>query len=785
MGVRIRRHDWSRTPLGPPARWPQSLKTAVGIMLTSRYAMFVWWGRALINLYNDAYRPMLGARHPTALGRSAQDVWSEIWHQIGPRTDSVLLRGEATFDDALLLLMARHGYSEETYFTFSYSPIPGDDGGIGGLFCTVTEETQRIIGERRLRTFRDLAADIAEARTEEDICRRAIRSLGANTRDLPFVAIYLTDADGGRARLVSAASIESGHPACPQTVDLRADPQRSWPFSEAAMNGNLVIVGNVDRRFGPDLPTGAWARPPEIVVGLPIVRRRQGWPVGVLVAGPNPHRPFDAEVRAFLELITGQIAAVLSIARAHEEERRRAETLAQLRRESTHRDRALSESERRFRLLANMVPEMIWTADPDGVLTFTNDRWLEYCGLTVDQNAQGWPSLVLHPDDRDRCLAAWTAALRDGSDYEIEARNRRHDGVYRWFLTRAAPVRDADGRTTAWFGASTDIDDRKRDEQALQQSRERLRLVLTTTGIRGWTWDLSTDQVTCVMPGESDESVIGGIAHFLAAVHPDDRDEVGRAFARAAADHTHFEREFRVVGDGGEHWLIARGTMQRDEFGRPTLMVGVNIDITERRRAEERQRLLVNELNHRVKNSLATVQSIAMQSLRRAASPQQFQEAFGSRLRALSQAHDLLTKSAWQGASLGKLVQQTLAPYRVREGARITVDGPEVRLGPNAAVTLHMAFHELATNAAKYGALSASGGQVRVVWTIDRDAGVDLQWTESGGPAVAPPRRRGFGSRLIERGVARELAGDVRLDFAVAGLSCRLRLPLSGQVAAA
>ena len=153
MGARMRAFDWRTTPLGPPESWPQSLKTAVGIMLTSRYPMFVWWGRDRINLYNDAYIPVLGTRHPAALGQPAKDIWAEIWDEVGPRSDAVLLRGEATFDQNLLLLMERHGYPEETYFTFSYSPIRGDDGRINGVFCACTEETQRVIGERRLNLF--------------------------------------------------------------------------------------------------------------------------------------------------------------------------------------------------------------------------------------------------------------------------------------------------------------------------------------------------------------------------------------------------------------------------------------------------------------------------------------------------------------------------------------------------------------------------------------------------------------------------------------------------------
>jgi PAS domain-containing protein len=151
MGALMGAFDWSQTAVGPVETWPQSLRTAVRIILTSRYAMFIWWGRELVNLYNDPYRSFLGGKHPAALGKSAREVWAEIWDSIGPRTDAVLLRGESTFDEAFLLLMERHGYLEETYFTFAYSPLPDDRSQIGGIFCAVTEETPAARDCRRHR----------------------------------------------------------------------------------------------------------------------------------------------------------------------------------------------------------------------------------------------------------------------------------------------------------------------------------------------------------------------------------------------------------------------------------------------------------------------------------------------------------------------------------------------------------------------------------------------------------------------------------------------------------
>ena len=173
LGELIRKRDWSQTSLGPVESWPQALKTAVGIMLTSRQPMFVWWGDELINLYNDAYKSIVGGKHPQALGQPASVVWREIWDQVGPRAESAISENKGTYDEALLLIMERNGYSEETYYTFSYSPVPNDEGGTGGIFCANSEDTQRIIGERQLALLRDLAASTADARTIDEACARS------------------------------------------------------------------------------------------------------------------------------------------------------------------------------------------------------------------------------------------------------------------------------------------------------------------------------------------------------------------------------------------------------------------------------------------------------------------------------------------------------------------------------------------------------------------------------------------------------------------------------------
>jgi two-component sensor histidine kinase len=202
------------------------------------------------------------------------------------------------------------------------------------------------------------------------------------------------------------------------------------------------------------------------------------------------------------------------------------------------------------------------------------------------------------------------------------------------------------------------------------------------------------------------------------------------------------------------------------------------LDVSERKQAEARQALLVEELNHRVKNTLATVQAIAAHTLRTAASPERFIEAFEGRLRALSQTHNLLNRSYWAGASLHEVLAQELAPHALEDRSRFRLSGDNVRLGPIAAVTLGMAFHELVTNAAKYGALSVPAGHIQVVWRSDGKGRLKLDWQEEDGPSVQQPRCHGFGSRLIEQILASELDGEVHLDFAEKGVRCTMDMAL-------
>lgn len=338
---------------------------------------------------------------------------------------------------------------------------------------------------------------------------------------------------------------------------------------------------------------------------------------------------------------------------------------------------------------------------------------------------------------------------------------------------------DAVARVDALQSALTELEARRQAEAALGED---LYFALNAARLGSWKLDVATrayeasDLCKANYGRRPDEDF--GFDDLVAAVHPEDRDRMRAAIETAIRDGSDYDIEYRAIMPTGEvRWVHVRGRADLIvEGGGAKRMAGVSLDVTERRRAEERQQLLLNELNHRVKNTLAAVQSIAYQTLRSARTPADFREAFESRLLALSQTHNLLTRENWEGAALRDVLQAEFDAFG-GEG-RTIIEGPDIHLSPKAAVAIGMAFHELSTNATKHGALSTPRGTVTVTWRVEGDE-LRLDWREQGGPTVEIPHRRGFGSRLLAQGLASELGGDVRIEFAAQGVTCAMRLPLA------
>jgi PAS domain S-box-containing protein len=380
--------------------------------------------------------------------------------------------------------------------------------------------------------------------------------------------------------------------------------------------------------------------------------------------------------------------------------------------------------------------------------------------------------------------------LLDTGEWQGELRHRRRNGqpiavASHWILRRDP----ADGRPAAVLELHTDATALKTAEAALRAGEARLRLAQEVAGVGTWEWDPEEDSFVWspehyalfgLSPAAGEPA---SLAAFLALVHPDDRDAVRTAMREALASGEYLA-EFRILRpgrNGGEEtlWLIGRGRRMPSPLGRVGAILGVHVDITARKEAEERQLLLMREVDHRAKNALAVVQAVLR--LTRADSMPAFAKAVEGRVAALARAQTLLTESRWTGADFRAMLRGELAPFVANgSSSQVLLNGPPVLIAPLTAQPLSMALHELATNAAKYGSLSVLDGTLALSWREDPPGvRLRLRWEEAGGPPIAgPPRRRGFGSRVIEATVRDQLRGEVSFSWPPAGLVCEIDIPL-------
>jgi signal transduction histidine kinase/DNA-binding response OmpR family regulator len=340
MDERIYAFDWSKTAIGPVEGWSPALRMMVRFLLANRFPLLLWWGPHYVSIYNDAYRPILGTKHPWALGQPLSECWKEIWHILRPLVDTPFHGGPSTWNDDILLEINRHGFVEETHFTIAYSPVPDESTptGIGGVLATVHEITEKVVGERRASALRDLGAATIEAKaTSEEACRFAASTLARHEREVPFALLYLNTSDGKQAKLAGSTGVDPASRICPATVEIGASPeqQHSWPLRET-LGTTADLVENLADRFGEAVPRGPWSDPPRQALILPLRANIAHPAAGFLVAGVSARLKLDNAYRDFYALLANQVAIAIANARAYEEERKRAEALAELDRAKTN-----------------------------------------------------------------------------------------------------------------------------------------------------------------------------------------------------------------------------------------------------------------------------------------------------------------------------------------------------------------------------------------------------------------------------------------------------------------
>lgn len=432
-----------------------------------------------------------------------------------------------------------------------------------------------------------------------------------------------------------------------------------------------------------------------------------------------------------------------------------------------------------FRTLADNIDQLAWVADREGWIYWYNARWHEFTGKTLEQmKGWGWRD-VHHPDHVDRVVKRISHSFTTGEDWEDTFPLRRADGAYRWFLSRARPIRDSQGNIHSWFGTNTDVSEqRELEERSLQLKRQFEQLADSMPQL---VWTASADGQVNYYNKRIDEfwparNPVTGNYDWHNVIHPDDLERTEHEWSIAAADGRDYTCDHRLrMADGTYRWHLSRAVFQSMASDNDFCWFGTATEIEDLKQSEHDRKLLLLELNHRVKNTLALVQAVATLTFRSQDDPTTALSAFHTRLASLARTHDLLVRDDWQEISLREIILTTTGALGVASD-RINVSGDDLRLSGRIGVMMAMAIHELGTNAVKYGALSNEVGSIAIHWeplaTVPQ--GFQIHWTETGGPPVQSPSRQGFGSRLIRQAVASTIEGEARFDFDPAGLKCTL-----------
>lgn len=461
---------------------------------------------------------------------------------------------------------------------------------------------------------------------------------------------------------------------------------------------------------------------------------------------------------------------------------------------------ALQESEERFRSLVEGWAQAVWETDAEGKVITDSPSWRTYTGQSLEEYlGSGWVHAI-HPDDRATAERQWHEAVRERRNLDAEARLQRAGGGWRWTNVHAVPLLAPDATVRKWVGMNIDITERKEAEEALRASEERFQYCARATRDIIWDIDLVADRVweseaLQTQMGYAPEEIGPDTAWCLSHIHPDDRERVVQGFKQAAeGTGEHWSDEYRYRrADGSYAHIVYRGFILRDDHGRAVRMIGAMQDISVRKQTEEalrgsesRARLLLGELQHRVRNTLSVVRSITRRTAETSQSVEEFAMHLDGRINAFARVQTAVARDPTAGLDLTDLVTDELLTYAAHHGEQVRIAGPAVRLKPKAAETFGLAVHELATNAVKHGALSVPDGRIRVTWRVHNGTDVPrlvFEWKESGTPDRAAKRkRRGFGTDLLERTLTYELKAKTVQTFEPDGLRCTIELPMTERI---
>lgn len=628
MGELIGQYDWSASPLGPLESWPHSLRTCMSLMLGSRQPVWVGWGTERIMLYNDACLSILGGKHPWALGKPASAVWRDSWQDMGPVLEQVA-RGEVACVESRRVILQRHGYGQETYHTFSHTPVWGEDGSVAGMYCAGTEDTDRILSERGWGTLTGLAERLLECRTLSAVAETAVQTLSANGHDFPFALFYLRH--DRHAVLCAATRTDQPRNNPPGSIDLTGGDKLGELLNAAASGGRMQVLENAGRRLGL-LPAGAWETSPERMAVLPLLPTADGQPCAWLLVGMNPYRLLDEKYSGLLTSVADRITRALGVlpflagqgpfGAGKRETRHSNAGIDPVRDQDAKAEDAKAagleanqpvqggnrseESRRQLQRLIMQAPVgMCLFRGGQYVIELVNERQLEIWGKTAEQ-VVGRPAFEALPEAVGQGIEelfqsvfqTGRAVIANAVPAELVRYGKRELGYYNFTLEA---FRDEDNAVTGIVSVSAEVTEQvvyqkklEESQSVLHQLKAQLDLSISAGRIGIWHWDVTADTLTWsreqhelygLEPGEFG----GRLQDFLALMHPDDLAAVGpKREEQAYNPDRDYTDEFRIIRkDGAVRWIQSRQRKTVDAGGRTVLVTGVNIDITEQKQTEQ------------------------------------------------------------------------------------------------------------------------------------------------------------------------------------------------------
>lgn len=691
------------------------------------------------------------------------DIGRPLRHLTGECIDDGLHEAAAEVLDTLAPLEAEVRTSEGAWYLRRILPYRTEDDRIAGVVVTFADVTRlRQLSESLSRQQQqqaqviDLGLAALREQSIKTIALQASRSLSAKL-GAPLVKVLQME-EGGAFSILAGVGWDDRAMAG-EVVPGSRDSQAGYTLER---NEPVVVQ---------DLPNEPRFRGPELLLrhgvksGVSVVLHGpEGRAFGVLGVHDTERRKFDQNDVNFVQQVANVLAGAI---------------------QRRHAEQEVAEREDRFRAMADNIAQLAWMADESGWIFWYNRRWFDFTGTTLDaMEGWGWQS-VHHPEHLERVLKRFRGCVEAGVEWEDTFPLRGADGAYRWFLSRARPIRNANGKIRLWFGTNTDITEQLETERKLHESRETLQAIIDNAPAAVYAKDFDGRYV---LSNTRHAEVLGSVPEKVIGMTDAD-------FATSAAGAAEYQANDRRVWesgrsieveelvpapDGDRVFLTLKFPLRASD-GSIYAVCGVSPEITQRKRDERHLQTVMGELNHRVKNTLAVIQSITTQTAKHATTVDGFTANLVERLRSMGDAHALLTKSDWYGAELRSILEAELLP-RIGEPGQLALEGPSITLRPKTALALHMVIHELATNASKYGALATTDGRLRIRWRFDTSDTPDdtarIEWVERGVPNIDREKHEGFGLRMIHEVLEYELGGSIERRFEAKGFECSIRLPL-------